>query len=152
MLFNIKELASEIANEDKSIFQDLEDAGFSIFEYKPRENDYIPYLLKVAEDGNLDKFFKIAEGREEQIGWLFEPLTKEFIKDQLRTVKSGYNPLKQATARLNLLILASLDIEESKLAVLQTAAEKWKADKDAKKAKLLSRLEAKQKEVVKASK
>lgn len=152
MLFNIKELASEIANEDKSIFQDLEDAGFSIFEYKPRENDYIPYLLKVAEDGDLDKFFKIAEGREEQIGWLFEPLTKEFIKDQLRTVKSGYNPLKQATARLNLLILASLDIEETKLSVLQTAAEKWKADKDAKKAKLLSRLEAKQKEVAKTSK
>lgn len=112
---NFKKLAREVLTEKASskVREELESNGFSPFEYDSKGNDFLPYGLKLAQDGSVQAFFDIVKDELQSYAWAFKPTSEEFAQEALKAfeetknAKSVSGRLANAKAKLRLVLTLS---------------------------------------------
>ena len=85
MGINLGIIAETLVNcksvEEKSdIFERLSEAGLNPKNYDPQMNDYIPFLLKITMDGELQNFLQIIGDRYDLVARVFRVLHPTYIQ------------------------------------------------------------------------
>lgn len=72
------------------IFERLSDAGLNPREYRASEHDYMPFLLQIAIDGELQNFLSIVKGNLDLVASVFRVLTPSYMQDLVAKYRNSY--------------------------------------------------------------
>ena len=78
------------AEENKQFYESLTEAGLNPKDYKADQHDYMPFLLKIAIDGQLEEFTKLVEGKEQLVASVFKVIHPEYVADLATKFKRAY--------------------------------------------------------------
>ena len=78
------------AEENKQFYESLTEAGLNPKDYRADQNDYMPFLLKIAIDGQLEEFTKLVEGKEQLVASVFKVIHPEYVADLATKFKRAY--------------------------------------------------------------
>ena len=78
------------AEENKQLYESLTEAGLNPKDYRANLNDYMPFLLKIAIDGQLEEFTKLVEGHEALVASVFKVIHPEYVSDLASKFKKAY--------------------------------------------------------------
>lgn len=136
---NFKALAASILTEKAAsqVREQLELNGFAPFEYDSKANDYLPYGLKLAQDGQVQAFFDIVKDELSSFAWVFKPTSEDFAQEALkafeetRNAKSVSGKLNNAKAKLKLVLTLSFQeqLDDTSFNDAQEAFKLWESVK-----------------------
>lgn len=75
-LSNLQEIEEKV-----DIYARLSEAGLNPKDYNPQMNDYMPFLLKIAIDGELRNFLDIIEGNYDLFASKFKVLHPSYLAE-----------------------------------------------------------------------
>ena len=78
------------SEENKQFYESLSEAGLNPKDYRANLNDYMPFLLKIAIDGQLEEFTKLVEGKEQLVASVFKVIHPEYVADLATKFKRAY--------------------------------------------------------------
>ena len=78
------------SEENKQFYESLTEAGLNPKDYRANQNDYMPFLLKIAIDGQLEEFTKLVEGHEALVASVFKVIHPEYVADLATKFKRAY--------------------------------------------------------------
>ena len=78
------------SEENKQFYESLTEAGLNPQDYRANLNDYMPFLLKIAIDGQLEEFTKLVEGKEQLVASVFKVIHPEYVADLATKFKRAY--------------------------------------------------------------
>ena len=74
----------------KEFYERLTEAGLNPRDYKADQNDYIPFLLKIAIDSEICEFADLVRGNEDKVASVFRVLRPDYIADLVSKFKNAY--------------------------------------------------------------
>ena len=78
------------AEENKQFYEALSEAGLNPKDYRADQNDYMPFLLKIAIDGQLQEFTDLVKGKEQLVASVFKVIHPEYVSDLASKFKRAY--------------------------------------------------------------
>ena len=72
------------------IYAQLSEAGLNPREYKASGHDYMPFLLQIAIDGELQNFLQIVKGNLDLVASCFRVLTPAYMQDLVTKYRNSY--------------------------------------------------------------
>ena len=78
------------AEENKQFYESLTEAGLNPKDYRANLNDYMPFLLKIAIDGQLQEFTDLVKGKEHLVASVFKVIHPEYVADLASKFKRAY--------------------------------------------------------------
>ena len=78
------------AEENKQFYESLTEAGLNPKDYRADQNDYMPFLLKIAIDGQLQEFTDLVKGKEKLVASVFKVIHPEYVADLATKFKRAY--------------------------------------------------------------
>ena len=80
----------ETSEENKQFYESLTEAGLNPKDYRANLNDYMPFLLKIAIDGQLQEFTDLVKGIEHLVASVFKVIHPEYVADLASKFKRAY--------------------------------------------------------------
>lgn len=84
-LINVKSI-----EEKTDIFERLSESGLNPRDYKPAEHDYVPFLLQISIDGELQNFLQIVDGHFDLVASVFRVLHPSYLEDLVSKYRTAY--------------------------------------------------------------
>jgi len=78
------------AEENKQFYESLTEAGLNPKDYRANQNDYMPFLLHIAIDGQLQEFTDLVKGKEQLVASVFKVIHPEYVADLATKFKKAY--------------------------------------------------------------
>ena len=95
MGINLSIITNELVNvksveEKADVFERLSESGLNPRDYKPAEHDYVPFLLQIAIDGELQNFLQIVDGHFDLVASVFRVLHPSYLEDLVAKYRNSY--------------------------------------------------------------
>ena len=95
MGINLEIFKSELENvqaaeEKLDVFAQLSEAGLNPKDYRADQHDYVPFLLQIAIDGELDNFLHIINGHFDLVASVFRVLHPSYLEDLVSKYRRAY--------------------------------------------------------------
>lgn len=84
-LVNVKSV-----EEKMDIFEKLSEAGLNPRDYKPADHDYVPFLLQISIDGELQNFLSIVKDHYDLVASVFRVLHPSYLEDLVSKYRNAY--------------------------------------------------------------
>ena len=85
------ELASVQSAEEKlDVFAQLSETGLNPKDYRADQHDYMPFLLQIAIDGELDNFLQTVNGHYNLVASVFRVLHPSYLEDLVVKYRRAY--------------------------------------------------------------
>lgn len=81
---------SERAWTTQKIFEQLSEVGLNPRDYKAAKHGYVPFLLQIAIDGELQNFMQIIDGHFDLVASVFRVLHPSYLEDLASKYRSAY--------------------------------------------------------------
>lgn len=95
MGINMNIITNELVNiqsteEKVDVFEKLTEAGLNPKDYRPADHDYVPFLLQICIDGELQNFLQIVDGHFDLVASVFRVLHPSYLEDLVSKYRSAY--------------------------------------------------------------
>ena len=78
------------SEENKQFYESLTEAGLNPKDYRANQHDYMPFLLHIAIDGQLQEFTDLVKGKEQLVASVFKVIHPEYVADLATKFKRAY--------------------------------------------------------------
>ena len=78
------------SEENKQFYESLTEAGLNPRDYRADQHDYMPFLLQIAIDGQLQEFTDLVKGKEQLVASVFKVIHPEYVADLATKFKRAY--------------------------------------------------------------
>lgn len=88
----LSEAAVELESKDsaKEFYAKLSEEGLNPRDYKADQHDYVPFLLQITIDGEIEHFADLIRGNEDKVASVFKVLHPSYIADLISKFKGAY--------------------------------------------------------------